>query len=334
MQFNDVTVVIPTYNGARYIADAIHSAQHGVLIPREIIIVDDHSTDNTCDVVNALAPRSSVPLHLIRSPTNSGGPAKPINTGIASAMGNYIVVLDQDDMLEATALRELRRVLEDPTLICAMALCGNYETRLPIDGQAKKLSRLLSEAKSGSGHAKLAGKAVLRELVTRGNLFIGWPACMFRRLSWHAKGGADEKLRIASDHEFASWLASHGDFGVIPQIGYWRRHHDTNLTKDKFQVELEVYQIQRKFARSIRNDDQYTFIRSHLNREAFSVAHNLRERGRYWDSFLYLWDSIQIYPLRMDSFLAILKLLPHYLFSRRRDMMANLQMSNGDCKKK
>lgn len=101
----DTSVIIPTYNGSRFIAGAIASVFAQTLRPREIVVIDDVSTDDTVAVVNGLAQDAPVPLRVVRMPANSGGPAGPINTGVAETAGALITILEQDDLMSADRVR-------------------------------------------------------------------------------------------------------------------------------------------------------------------------------------------------------------------------------------
>src|SRR5262245_23883515 len=93
-----ISVVIPTYDGEAFVGAALASAQSQTRLPMEIIVVDDASTDRTVHLVEEMAGRTTLPVRLIRLPQNSGGPAHPMNVGIAEARGDLIAVLDQDDV--------------------------------------------------------------------------------------------------------------------------------------------------------------------------------------------------------------------------------------------
>lgn len=86
-----ISVVIPAYNASASIAKAIASCLQQTLQPHEIIVVDDASTDNTCNVV---AQHKEVKL--LRQATNQG-PSAARNRGIAEATGDVIAFLDSDD---------------------------------------------------------------------------------------------------------------------------------------------------------------------------------------------------------------------------------------------
>ena len=89
----NVSVIIPTYNRAELLPRAVNSVLSQTYDDYEIIIVDDHSSDNTQDVIAKFTDQRIRP---IRHERNTGQSAS-INTGIANAMGEYIAFLDDDD---------------------------------------------------------------------------------------------------------------------------------------------------------------------------------------------------------------------------------------------
>lgn len=97
-----VTVVIPTYNRARMVCEAVDSVLAQTYEDFEVIVVDDGSTDNT---PLRLSEYEDPRVYIIRHQTNQGqGPAR--NTGILASKGEYIAFLDSDDLWEPTKLKE------------------------------------------------------------------------------------------------------------------------------------------------------------------------------------------------------------------------------------
>lgn len=89
-----VSVVMPAYNGAALIGATLASLQAQTFTDFEVIVVDDHSTDDTLAVARAWPdPR----IRVIQTPAN-GGPVKARNHGVAQARGRYIAGLDHDDL--------------------------------------------------------------------------------------------------------------------------------------------------------------------------------------------------------------------------------------------
>ncbi len=95
MEMPVVSVVIPAYNSAPYLKETIASVQEQSFQNFEIIIVDDCSQDNTSGVVQKF---KSPNLHYHRLRKNHGGPSLPRNVGISMARGQYIALLDADDL--------------------------------------------------------------------------------------------------------------------------------------------------------------------------------------------------------------------------------------------
>jgi glycosyltransferase involved in cell wall biosynthesis len=91
-----VSVIIPAYNSASTITRALQSVTAQTHAPKEIIVVDDASTDNTRELAANFASTSSVPLRVITQSAN-GGPSAARNTGWDAATSDYIAFLDADD---------------------------------------------------------------------------------------------------------------------------------------------------------------------------------------------------------------------------------------------
>ena len=92
-----VSVVIPCFNQAHFLEEAIRSALRQTMIPAEIIVVDDGSTDETGGVCKRFEA-----VHCLRQ--SNGGPASARNCGLLQATGEYIVFLDADDRLLPNAI--------------------------------------------------------------------------------------------------------------------------------------------------------------------------------------------------------------------------------------
>lgn len=92
-----VSVVIPCFNGSRYIAQTLRSVQAQTMSEFEAIVVDDCSTDDSVAIVEAFA-RSDARVRLLSMPRNAGAPAAPRNAGVAAARAPWIALLDADDL--------------------------------------------------------------------------------------------------------------------------------------------------------------------------------------------------------------------------------------------
>lgn len=113
-----VSVVIPCYNQAHYLGEAIASALKQTYRPIEIIVVDDGSSDHT-----PLVAKSFPTVRYVRQP--NGGVASARNMGFAHTQGNYVLFLDADDRLLPTAVERGLDLLRDRQ-DCAFVFGGAY----------------------------------------------------------------------------------------------------------------------------------------------------------------------------------------------------------------
>jgi len=94
MKSSFVSVIVPTYNRANLVSETVKSILNQTYKYFELIVVDDGSTDNTEEVIKKFNDKRIKYIKI----DNWGGPAKPRNTGIKKARGEYIAFCDDDDM--------------------------------------------------------------------------------------------------------------------------------------------------------------------------------------------------------------------------------------------
>ncbi|MGI8385423.1 glycosyltransferase family 2 protein [Robertmurraya sp. P23] len=98
----NVTVIIPTYNRANLLPKAVESVLNQTIQPLEILIVDDHSTDNTKEVVESF--KNEKIKYIVNSREKGANGAR--NTGIVLAKGDYIAFQDSDDIWKPKKLEK------------------------------------------------------------------------------------------------------------------------------------------------------------------------------------------------------------------------------------
>src|SRR5918995_457239 len=177
-----VTVVIPCYNQAHFLSEAIESVLSQSYPNFEVVVVDDGSTDDTSEVAGRYLHVSRV--HLISQKNQGLSGAR--NTGIGHARGEYLVFLDADDRLLPEALEAGVRELEaHPECAFVSGRCNNIG---PDGSPLKDPPRLHVE---GDHYLALLRRCYI------------WPPAvvMFRRWVFEAVGGFDTSLRSSEDYE-------------------------------------------------------------------------------------------------------------------------------------
>lgn len=206
-----VSVVIPTYNRARLVGDAITSVlQQGY--PRlEIVVVDDGSTDDTADVVKAFGPA----VRYVRQP--NGGPARARNTGIAQATGELLAFLDSDDLyLPGKLHAQVEYFARHPETL--MTYC--WFNIVDADGR-QRLGR----------RCRLSGR-VHRELLSQCMQGPIYPSTVMARRDALLKiGGLDESMPLSDDTDLFCRLAHLGPIGLVPEVRVQLRRLGDNVSR-------------------------------------------------------------------------------------------------------
>jgi len=185
--FPKVTVVVPAYNVRSYIEDALVSLERQSFDRFEVIVVDDGSTDDTAELVKPFCERDSR-FQLVQK--QNGGLSSARNYGIHHACGEYIALLDGDDVYEQDKLAAHVALLDRDTDV----------------GVAYSASRAIRED-GRSTFMYLSGKPITSDplLALLCKNFIGHGSnAVFRRAVFDQVGEFDETLRSSEDVDF--WL--------------------------------------------------------------------------------------------------------------------------------
>ena len=198
-----VSVIIPTYNRANRVLDAIASALAQTYRQLEVIVVDDGSTDTT---EAALAPLTDR-IRVVRQA--NGGPSVARNRGAAEASGQIVAFLDSDDRWMPDKIERqvalMRRA--GPRMCC----CVCNATVKGADGRT--LGHTFDRARIKFDFAEGEWTNPEEVLATRFLLFNQVVA--IRRDAFDRVGGFNPALRILEDYELSLRLASVGNWGVI-----------------------------------------------------------------------------------------------------------------------
>lgn len=106
METGLVSVIIPTYNRGKWIIRSIRSVENQKYSNYEILICDDHSTDNTLDIVRDYINQGHEKIYLLEGEQGKKGANCARNNGIKHARGEFIVFLDSDDTLTENSISD------------------------------------------------------------------------------------------------------------------------------------------------------------------------------------------------------------------------------------
>ena len=276
----DVSVVIPTYNGASFIAQTLESVLEQRLKPIEIVIVDDRSKDNTLEVVKAISRSTQVPISIIELDKNSGGPAKPMNIGIQAARAPWIAMLDQDDLMTPVRLESSLLALQaNPQ---ASIACGNYRF-IDQDGQqienrcSQSIFPFLENSQyPQDGVLRCSGDVWLKRFFTDGGLQQSCSNHVFSKSHWEALGGYRESAGFASDYDFFTRGFQHGVIWVKPVV-FEKRVHASNTWCNNEKSEMQMAALQDRLIEELKHPEAYHW----RNEVLLERARMARWKGHY-----------------------------------------------------
>ena len=210
IQSSLVSVIIPAYNAQQLIARTLMSVLNQTYRHLEVWVVDDGSRDRTAEIVQAIAKQDDR-VRLLQQP--NAGVASARNLGIRSARGEFIALIDSDDLWYPDALEKL---------------VAQFQRSLPTVGVIYAWSVDIDEHDRpiGGFHAAAINGNVYRTLICH-NFLGNASATLIRKECLDRIGGYDTQLKAQKAQGCEDWdlylrLAEHYEFGVVPEflIGY------------------------------------------------------------------------------------------------------------------
>ncbi len=122
-QLPQISVIMPVFNGEKYLAEAIESVRNQTFTDFELIILNDKSTDRTKDII--LSYQAKEPRIVFVDKETNVGPATLRNEGFDLAKGEFIALLDADDLALPTRFEKQIQVMQNHTDI---GVCGSWFT--------------------------------------------------------------------------------------------------------------------------------------------------------------------------------------------------------------
>jgi glycosyltransferase involved in cell wall biosynthesis len=283
-----VSVVIPVYNGERFIGRTLASALAQTYNPFEIVVVDDGSTDRTAIMVEAAAACDNR-IRLFR--TQNSGVAATRNFGILQARGKLIAPLDADDLWHPEKIARQVEVMEASSPGVGLVYCWSIE----IDEN----DLIIPPISSLKGKNTPQGRVI--EELARGCFIEPGSSPLIKRSCIDAVGGYDATLQPQGADDWKLYLALSEicDFALVPEylVGYR-------------QVSGSVSRNVAAMAQSMENVVGWIFERqSNLFPEQLKhqIVYDIRvwTSGRAFDSsqyaaaFYYRAKALKAHPARL-----------------------------------
>lgn len=265
-----VSVIIPVYNGAAFIARAVDSALGQSHRPSEVIVVNDGSTDATLDVLAGYRDR----IRLIS--IANGGVSNARNVGMQASTGELIAFLDADDSWHPNKLQMQVAALH--AYPRAALCCCDY---MVLNKHLGHVVNHFSTFKKGLTFDRPFDQGLVATLIQCN--FVGTASTvMVRRALVDQVGRFNVAYRQAEDYDFWLRCALRGAFVVLSARLMEKHSHDSNLTNDW----LETLQCHERVLLDLRDHAQIDRIDgvnlpAALARLRLDIAGLLFDQGAY-----------------------------------------------------
>jgi glycosyltransferase involved in cell wall biosynthesis len=226
-----VSVIVPCYNAAEFLEEALRSVLAQSYFEVEVLVVDDGSTDNSAEIARRF------PVRYIRQ--ENRGLSEARNAGIRESKGSYLVFLDADDRLKPRAIE---------TGLDALAL--RPDCALTVGDHvfiASDSSYLADSTKERHLHSHY-------EALLRSNFIEMISSVLFRRSIFDEVGGFDATLRVAEDYELYLRIARGWPICCHPVIVAEYRMHGTNTSRDSELMLTTTLRVLKSQARYLDNE--------------------------------------------------------------------------------
>ena len=196
MDYGLVSIVMPSYNSERFIAESIKSVQSQTYGDWELLVVDDCSADGTVAVVEAMA-KEDRRIHVFSNERNSGA-ACSRNRALREAKGDWVAFLDSDDLWDPEKLERQLAFMRNNG--CSFSYT-EYET---VDENGSPLGRRYSGPK---------------RITRAGMRRYCWPGCL-TVMYYRQKIGLVQIADLKKHNDYAMWLkaADKADCLLLPEV--------------------------------------------------------------------------------------------------------------------
>jgi glycosyltransferase involved in cell wall biosynthesis len=261
-----VSTIIPTYNRASLVSEAIDSVLAQTYPQIEVIVIDDGSTDGTLEVLKRYGNR----IQVISQP--NAGPAAARNRGIDAAQGEMVAFLDSDDLWLPEKLARQVKLLQQlgnvPCCVSSIRMQGKGQQSTSFD--VAWLDPAVGEGVWHNPDEILATRFVLFN-----------QGVIIRRPVLKELGGFDERLWLLEDYDLALRLSLYGGWAFVRDpLVIWRDDGETSLSRnaaqDDLRWKLPLVSILEQHLLRLDAGVKHESLRKHLKRELNSLRRQLK----------------------------------------------------------
>lgn len=228
-----VSVIIPVFNAQAFIRETLESVLNQSYKNLEIIVVDDGSTDNSSAIVSSYEPKVR---YVYQQPSRNA--AIPRNVGLQYCQGDLITFFDADDvMLQDKIEAQVDFLKRNPHVAIILTDYVNFTANGDdVKTHFETCPNLFSFLQTTpSSRDCVLEPEQARSFLTKENFFIT-NSPLLRKELIQTIGVFDEKMTPSEDFELVYRIAMKHQIGILNCVGFNRRLHENNTTKDTKRV--------------------------------------------------------------------------------------------------
>jgi glycosyltransferase involved in cell wall biosynthesis len=218
-----VTIIIPSYNHARFLQQRVNSVLRQTYKDFELIILDDCSSDDSRSILSSYAADPRIQIEF--NATNSGSVFKQWNKGVKLGRGDYVWIAESDDYADQNMLERLVTLLEtDSRTVFAYCRSWRVLDDDQRDGFADGYLTHLDPHRWTTDYCA-EGRDECRNYLIQHNTVPNASAVVFRRATYLRVGGADESFQLCADWKLWAAMALTGRIAYLSEaLNYFRFH--------------------------------------------------------------------------------------------------------------
>lgn len=270
-----ISVVIPAYNSAPFLREAIQSVLNQTLPPAEVLVVNDGSTDATAEIAESFGG----PVRCL-SQLNQGLSAAR-NRGISEARGEFIALLDADDCwLPGKLASQVELLRKQPAAVASFTLT-EY-----VDRSGRVVRTSVAPRYNDMVEALLLFSCV-----------IGPPSAgLIRRTAFDRVGLFDTRFSQCADWDMWLRLAEAGAVAYLDEPLTRYRLHDSNMSKDTELLERDTFRVLDSFFERPPSQ-RYASLRDRCYSNHWMIlSGSYLHAGSIRESLRCLYNGVRLYP--------------------------------------
>ena len=293
--FPKVSIIITTYNGSKYIGETIESVRDQTYHNWELIIIDDGSKDNTCEIITEFKDER---IQLFKA-GRIGVNGRIKNIGLKKAAGELITFIDHDDLWHPSKLeKQITALQEYPE--AGFCLTGGYNFKTkgePFEYFYKQ--------REGTRFDNIFFSIFRSEVAV-------WTQALLLKRECIINAGAFSETQVFADPEFVFRIAYNYKAVILYELLIYHRLHDTNYSvlnweashKEGLDV-IRLYRNKNMLPSKIATD---VLFKAHINFGEKCLRYKMNKQAI--ESFINAWKQK---PLSIMSYKKIAKALIHFL---------------------